>query len=177
MHFDHFFSKSKYPFLSLSYFNLIPCCSTCNTTKSSKEFNTKDYIHPYLNSLNDKFNFTTDKMSIIDMILKGEKSLDNVSIIMSPKKGFEEIVNRHDEAFNLTEIYNEHKDVVFEVYSKQYIYTDAFVETLQKTFSKEFSEKEIEKFLLGNYTLTSEINNRPLSKLMQDILSDAKKGK
>ena len=32
-HFDHFFNKSDYPYLSMSLYNLIPVCSTCNHTK------------------------------------------------------------------------------------------------------------------------------------------------
>lgn len=27
---DHYFPKSKYPFLALEYFNMIPCCQRCN---------------------------------------------------------------------------------------------------------------------------------------------------
>lgn len=177
LHFDHFYSKSMYPFLCLSFFNLIPCCSVCNTTKSSTEFNIEDYIHPYIDSLNDKFEVKTDKLSIIDMILKGNKKLDNLSIILNPKKGYEDLIARHDNAFNLSEIYNEHKDIVFEIYSKQYIYTDSFIKSLKSSFSGAFSESEIERFILGNYTLEEEINNRPLAKLMQDIHKEAKKAK
>lgn len=32
--FDHYFPISKYPYLQLSLFNLIPSCSTCNLKKS-----------------------------------------------------------------------------------------------------------------------------------------------
>lgn len=36
---DHFFSKSKYPYLAICVYNLIPSCHTCNQRKSdsSKE--------------------------------------------------------------------------------------------------------------------------------------------
>lgn len=33
--FDHFYPKSKYPYLSVSLFNLIPSCSMCNTKKGN----------------------------------------------------------------------------------------------------------------------------------------------
>jgi len=32
---DHFYPKSIYPFLAMSFFNLIPSCSICNHTKSN----------------------------------------------------------------------------------------------------------------------------------------------
>lgn len=31
--YDHYFPKSKYPYLALSMYNLIPCCSICNGLK------------------------------------------------------------------------------------------------------------------------------------------------
>mgnify|MGYP000006537395 CR=1 FL=1 len=34
--FDHFYSKSKYPYLALSFYNLIPCCPTCNKAKGEE---------------------------------------------------------------------------------------------------------------------------------------------
>lgn len=34
---DHFHSKSKYPFFAVSLYNLVPCCSFCNTNKSSHD--------------------------------------------------------------------------------------------------------------------------------------------
>ena len=50
---DHFFPKSKYPFLALSYYNLIPSCDTCNESpcKGAKDplLLTKNerIMHPY----------------------------------------------------------------------------------------------------------------------------------
>ena len=34
---DHFFDKKDYPYLSVSIYNLVPSCGTCNLRKSSKE--------------------------------------------------------------------------------------------------------------------------------------------
>lgn len=55
---DHFFPKGKYPFLALSYYNLIPSCDKCNESplkgqKDPIEQNINGYSiqHPYL--LND----------------------------------------------------------------------------------------------------------------------------
>jgi hypothetical protein len=176
LHFDHFYSKSEYPYLSLNFYNLMPCCAVCNAAKSDKKFNFKDYIHPYFDSLSDKFTFTTDVDSIFDMILNGSKDLSKMKIVLKAKKGYVELINKHDSIFNLSEVFNEHSDVVYEVYAKQYIYTDEFKELLLENFKEQFSKEEIERFLLGNYNLESEINKRPLAKLMQDIQKEAKEG-
>ncbi|WP_075344308.1 HNH endonuclease [Tenacibaculum agarivorans] len=174
LHFDHFYSKSKYPYLSLNFYNLIPCCATCNTAKSNKDFNHKDYIHPYKDSFADKFDFITDRDAIFDMILNGNKDLNEMKVMLKPKKGHEAHVDRHDKTFNLSEIYNEHSDIVYEVYAKQYIYTEQFKSLIINNFEGKFSKEEINRFILGNYISTSEINKRPLSKLMQDIQKEAK---
>lgn len=58
---DHFYPKSKYPFLACSYFNLIPVCHTCNHLKGDTIFsynpllerNTADFDFLYIPD-NDK---------------------------------------------------------------------------------------------------------------------------
>lgn len=45
---DHYFPKSRYPFLSLSIYNLIPSCHECNSTRKA-DYDTylNEYIYPY----------------------------------------------------------------------------------------------------------------------------------
>ena len=46
---DHYFPKSIYPFLSISIYNLVPCCSKCNTTyKLDYDTYHNKYKNPYL---------------------------------------------------------------------------------------------------------------------------------
>ena len=35
--FDHFYNKSKYPLLAISFYNLVPVCGTCNHTKGKND--------------------------------------------------------------------------------------------------------------------------------------------
>lgn len=49
---DHFFAKSKYPLLTLSFFNLVPSCSYCNTKKSTNEIHDIK-LNPYHMNFND----------------------------------------------------------------------------------------------------------------------------
>ncbi|MBD9573690.1 hypothetical protein IB260_00065 [Pseudomonas sp. PDM23] len=45
---DHFYSKSKYPYLALSLYNLIPSCYQCNSSlKGNINFYAKPHLHPY----------------------------------------------------------------------------------------------------------------------------------
>ncbi|MCX6799536.1 MAG: hypothetical protein NT091_00100 [Candidatus Falkowbacteria bacterium] len=51
---DHFFSKSDHPFLSASFFNLIPSCYVCNSNiKGKKETTLIDNINPFFDGFGD----------------------------------------------------------------------------------------------------------------------------
>jgi|GEM_PF-493706 len=47
--FDHFFDKGTYPYLALSFYNLVPSCSICNSRfKHREQFTLTNHFHPYL---------------------------------------------------------------------------------------------------------------------------------
>lgn len=172
LHFDHFYPQNSYPYFSLSYYNLIPCCSNCNISKGSKLFDISGNVHPYTQSLHDKFIFKTNTKDVINMIIDGDDDPEQVKIEIIPKPGFEEIVNLHNSNFKIQEIYDNHKDVAMEVVAKAYAYPETYVKELRSIYP--LSDSDIKRFLLGNYTLKSEINKRPLAKLMQDLYSGTK---
>jgi hypothetical protein len=65
--FDHFIPKVSAPYLSLSFFNLIPSCHDCNSNlKSNLVFNLNEYTHPYCDDLNSWVSFSTDNPVNID---------------------------------------------------------------------------------------------------------------
>ena len=68
--FDHFFDKARYPYLSLSFYNLIPSCHICNSNlKGTKEFSLVKNIHPYVNDF--------ENVKIFEAKLKNKKDLSN----------------------------------------------------------------------------------------------------
>lgn len=65
---DHFFCKSKYPFLSISIWNLIPICKECNTTfKSDNNFFLNKHHNPIFDREELKFDFEKSILSGVDM--------------------------------------------------------------------------------------------------------------
>jgi hypothetical protein len=55
---DHFFAKSRYPFLAVSLFNLIPSCHNCNSRfKGKKVFALNTHIHPFSEAFDQLFKF------------------------------------------------------------------------------------------------------------------------
>jgi|GEM_PF-2795822 len=168
-HFDHFYSKDKYPFLAVCYYNLVPCCAVCNTIKSNKDFVKGEFIHPYEESLANLFKFETDKKIVLKMILNGNKALEGLTIKLKHKAGFKRLLANHLEVFKLDAVYNEHKDIVSDIYSKSLIYNKSRLEELEGINPGLFNKSEIEKLVLGNYVLKSQINQRPHAKFMRDI--------
>lgn len=163
---DHFYNKNKYPFLSLTIGNLIPCCSTCNISKSKIDFDIVDYIHPYIEDLSSKFVFFIDEEDTLDYLINDR----NENKLKPQIKVFDKRINAHFKIFDIEHIYNKHTDIVEELILKSLYYNNTKREELKEFFSElKITESILDRFILGNYTLDSEINNRPLSKLSKDI--------
>lgn len=78
---DHFLLKSKYPYFSLSFFNLIPCCAVCNSRiRGSKDFFIGKNYHPYNDNFDEICRFKID----VDSYLS-----DKEDICIDLNKGFE----------------------------------------------------------------------------------------
>ena len=62
---DHYFCQKEYPLLGLSFHNLIPSCTNCNSTyKGDKNFKEPDYLQPYTphNSNTLRFKYPYDSL-------------------------------------------------------------------------------------------------------------------
>ncbi|RXK12465.1 hypothetical protein CP965_07725 [Halarcobacter mediterraneus] len=154
---DHFYPKSIYPFLAMSFYNLIPSCSICNHTKSNKI--KEDLINPYEIKENDfKLTYTPNDINFFN-IEKEKYNYDSFEIDFVS-------TNENIEIFKLKELYKQHKDIVLELLIKKAYYPKSYIEEL-KSFG--FSEDEIYRYLLGNYKKDEDLHKRPLSKLIKDI--------
>ncbi len=161
---DHFYAKSKYPYLSTSFFNLQPCCSHCNKTKNDKPSLFNLYTNDYKKL--ELFSFYLEKKSMIKYMLShNEVDLKIVFECISS-----ELKDNHEELFHISELYEQHKDVVEEIIWKAKIYNKSYKETLSKSFSNFFPNTNgLNRFILGNYDNSNEIHKRPLAKLVQDV--------
>lgn len=160
--FDHFYPKSKaeYPYLALSFYNLIPSCPTCNQAKGVDPIK----INPYEKGFDEDCRFSIHKIE--NCVLNGTK--ENWKIVL-PKDGTH---STHVEAFALDELYNQHKDYVEEIVFKAQSYSDGYYTSIIDSFSGlGLTEKEMNLIIFGNYIEPSEYCKRPLSKLTADILN------
>jgi len=157
--FDHFYPKSKYPYLALSFYNLVPCCPVCNHIKGEDEID----FHPYIKGFGNDFQFSVNYW---DYIFRN----DEVKVLLKNKKN-KKTRNRNIEIFALNELYTQHKDYVQEIIDKAHAYNDDYYNGIIETFSAiGKSSSEINCLIFGNYIDTVDHEKRPLSKLTKDIL-------
>ena len=56
---DHFYPKSKNPFLALSFYNLIPSCYYCNSSlKGKTDMDESTHLNPYIDGFGDDAKFS-----------------------------------------------------------------------------------------------------------------------
>ena len=162
---DHWFSKELYPLMSLSLYNLIPCCSICNSSlKGNTIFKLSTHVHPYLDSTPDEPKFTFSYLPIA--MGKYEVSIEN-------------LINKKEEnmvdVFKLREAYRYHGDLeVKDILQYNYQYSDAYLKALLHELLEHYklSEVDIYRMLFGTELETSKNLNRPFSKLKRDILTE-----
>ncbi|MEZ7515343.1 hypothetical protein [Flavobacterium frigidarium] len=161
--FDHWFSKSDYPLLALSFYNLLPSCTVCNSgVKGSNHFGLTTHFHPYHTSMNDdeklNFKFSYDHKNYSSFKFK--------------------IINKNDfsknstNAFKLKEIYETHEDEIIDLRKLRDIYSDKYLQMLKNNILKgtSTSEEEIYRLAFGTHIDEAMFDRRPLSKMKKDIL-------
>lgn len=168
--FDHFFDKATYPYLALSFYNLIPSCHVCNSNlKGSKEFNLGQYIHPYMEGFEEDAKFTyipTDYNGLV-----GGLNF-NIQFNLYSRDKKQKILNNIS-TFKLEEQYKHNKDSVSELIRKKIITSGAYLDMLMKQYPDAFqSKEELYQFAFGNYIKEEDFHKRPLSKLTHDIAEE-----
>lgn len=154
--FDHFFNKSKYPIFSLSLYNLIPCCGTCNQWKGTSDFEI---------SLYDS-NYNTDDMVQFSYF---PTDCDEFEIEVKP---LNPIMKINIDKLQLKEIYSTHTDLIRELIKKKQFYNQYNIKFLQDLADKNGmpNNMNVKEFLYGNYLSQDKYYLRPLSKFTRDIL-------
>ncbi|WP_237276422.1 hypothetical protein [Tenacibaculum ovolyticum] len=172
---DHFFSKSHFPLLRLSFYNLIPSCETCNARlKKNTEFKIDNNLHPYLDGYSTNAKFIVHPLSYEAAVGVG----NDYKVVIDCKKQLKSKVKSNHETFKIDEIYEKHGDIISEVFRKKYIWNDTYFKTLKTTFSElNISKNEMYRLIFGNYLDESEFSKRPFSKLTKDLTEDILKFK
>ena len=172
--FDHFFPKSEYPYLALSVFNLVPCCSVCNMAKSALDTYTEPILYPFSEEFGFDILFTTVKWKNVSLSQYTRGLTDKFDVdIVNPNGMLVAKVDKQIQKLHLKDLYNEHKDYIQEIFKHHYIYTDKRLKELCNTFPELF--KSIDDTRNFVYMIEIEKENwgkRSLAKLTSDIIRE-----
>lgn len=172
---DHVLPQKKYPFFSLSLFNFVPSCFSCNSKfKGSKEFNIDKILYSSPTSsifdidkrLKFKMLIDTEDFDIDELILND--LLKNLQLKINAK---EEYSKEFLSMFKLSGRYINYKEDMSKLISKRIKYPDSMIEQISKTVGK--TENEIKKAIFGEELFEVD-SKQPLSKLKKDISEQLK---
>lgn len=158
---DHFFSSSSYPFLAMSFYNLIPSCSSCNLFKGTKSIDYSPYDDN--NTSSELFLFNLSVKSFVD-----SHDLSQIDILIDIK---DNIVKSNIDVFLLEHQYKTHNDHAQDLLIKNQMYTPLKLDELRRDFSSlNITEHDFKRIIYGNYLEKNDFYKRPLSKLTSDIV-------
>jgi hypothetical protein len=158
---DHFYDKAAFPFLALSFYNLIPSCKTCNHLKSNapgKFYN----LH--------RSDRTETHLLRFSCKIKGAGFLDDTADL-ELKYEVDKLFERTFEQLRIKELYSKHLDLVQEVIKKRLIYNSGYIDQLYRDYSGTLfnSREQVLNHLLSSYIQEDEIHLRPFAKLIRHI--------
>lgn len=161
--FDHWFPKSIYPLLALSFYNLIPSCNICNSSvKKNKIMLLSKNFHPYykhskkLDQLDFRFSFT-----LLD-------HLNAECKIISNNKFTSDSIND----MKLNELYSLHHDDIRDLIYIKKAYSSSYISSLENLLNMPLNRNEVFRLAFGVHYEDSLLFHRPLSKLKKDILKE-----
>lgn len=164
--FDHWFPKEKFPLLALSFFNLIPSCSICNSSvKGRTHYTVEEYIHPYIDNILDSVTFSYSHVTI-DLV-----KVEVVGVNQDYK--LETRINNTLKGFYIEEMYNAHHSELRDLLKIKQAYSESYLKSLKDAFPDVgLTENEIYRLAFGVELDSSDFHKRPFSKFKYDILKE-----
>lgn len=169
-HFDHWKPKDEYPFLSVCFFNLYPCCSNCNGHKLD---GTKGSFQLYAEGtpIRDQFVFTIDRDAYEETKPETLKVEFNARINRD-----EEFCKEFNKVYRIQEFYNAPaslrivEKLLFDIYSHKCSYPAA----TDRSFPGIVDKQRLFHFVLGVAEDEKNIFTDVKKKLKLDTAKDAK---
>ena len=165
--FDHWYPKSRFPLLSLNLYNLIPCCTICNSgAKGDAIFNLDTHYHPY-----DDRN-AAPKFSFRPAVSDVDSDLWRVTIDRTVGSKEDNTIK----AFSLDRIYEMHGNLeVKDMMNFAQTYNGTYLSGIFKKIKEDlghagYTPEEVYRMIFGAESIPSKFLDRPLSKLKRDIL-------
>ena len=165
---DHFYPRDKFPVFSMSLYNLIPSCGSCNHIKASNEITISPHDHAR--------KFSNLRISYVPKSSRWIDDADEIDVLFCYDESdvdFKNGMEKNLEVMGIKSSYNVHRDYIQEILKKAQIYGQEARSNLLNDFPELFvSDDELIKVIFSNYIDEKDSLKRPLSKLTQDILKE-----
>ncbi|MFP7486472.1 hypothetical protein SFC65_20100 [Priestia filamentosa] len=176
---DHYYPKSRYPYLSLSFSNLIPSCSVCNSSlKGTIDFFEEEAIHPYeeefLNVATFRTDFDKSDPYNYKYLLGTSKKFKIDFDINTTDENLKRKIENAIKTFALDRLYDTHQDFVRDLIRNAIVNNNSRIDEIYNEFEGTLfkSREEVMQSVFLNYMDTQGLGKRPLSKLTQDICKE-----
>ena len=173
---DHNKPKSRYPYFCTNFYNLQPCCSSCNKRKLARDLPFSIY---YEEGDPDPapLRFAISPQDVIDFHTKGKckgvkpylcDEANPTKRVVAKKDGT--LAERFNYIFDIDKIYAEHDDEVEELLWRNRLYTQGIVSATSSQFkSLKIEGFDFGRYILGTYPNREDALKRPLTAMKQDI--------
>ena len=190
--FDHYFPKSKYPYLAISLFNLIPACDTCNSNKGEID---KELVYPYEECFDEAekrctirlipnaghpevWRGTSDSFNAEFRSINYESHVNPFELMFEFRKAIVQEDKHLERVFNsiqylqLEYIYtNCHHEDIRRMIQKYYEYNRDGIEMMSNAYHNPIIDnKQIRNSLFFDCLIEEEWSKSPLNKLKHDLL-------
>lgn len=164
--FDHWFSHGRHPLLGLSFYNLIPSCTICNSSvKGFKQYLISSHLHPYI----DK-----DCCDQISFDYTFDDDIQKYVIHLVPKGGADRASKSYEDLM-LKEIYSSHQSELGDLIKIKDAYSEGYIKNMMNAYKDaRLSHSEVYRLAFGVELEANDFHKRPLSKFTKDILSKLK---
>ncbi len=168
---DHIYSQTNYPFLAVSFFNLVPCCKLCNQLKLDKNF---EYFNPHIDvDINAVYSFHLNPIGAGFITDNKQIQLQ----IIYKKVNFKNEVKLTADTVGLLSRMQCHKELIKDVLNKQRIYPNPYLQYVagqMAPLNPKIGPYELKRTLYGTHFNYQDYFKRPFSKLTDDVLKSSR---
>lgn len=163
---DHFKAQSEYTFLGTCFYNLQPSDGTCNGHKSTQPCD----FQLFVNDPNIELSPFKFQPQVVELNKPNE--FDCLSIEFLSQNGQQTADSReYDRTFHITELYKAYKDVVVDLYDKNYkMSSSGMVASYKASLGLHATRAEMTNFLLGCPYDENLIHGEVMRKLKYDTM-------
>lgn len=163
--FDHFFCQADHPVLGVSFYNLIPSCTICNTHYKNNR-DSSSLFHPYTLHSDETFKFQGFPKDVDSLYGGGTEISLGFKYECSPE--MEMRLSSSHSFFGIKDIYDKcHGNLIRDIIYKKLAFGERYMRELSKTYGISFEDSY--RIVFETHFEDENINMRPFSKLKKDI--------